>query len=173
MTSRVRQISQERRQTAIDHIKSIPKVSSHYCRAKSPHRKYLPPDLNVNILFNLYLDWLRINSDNQPVSNHYYRDIFNNEFNVGIEPPHSDTCDTCDLYNNTIKCLNPETDADQITRLKELKNAHIAVAKQVHDILKGCKLIEDPTVGAFCFDLQQTLPTPKLSTSLQYYKQKL
>ena len=33
------------------HIGSLKTVSSHYSRAKSPHRKYLPPGLNINILY--------------------------------------------------------------------------------------------------------------------------
>ena len=36
-------ISQDWKQSIIDHINGVPKVSSHYSRAKSPHRKYLPP----------------------------------------------------------------------------------------------------------------------------------
>ena len=174
VNSRVTEICQERRHSVFDHIKSFPMVSSHYCRAKSPHKKYLPPDLNVNVMYNLYIEWLRTNnSDIQPVSKHFYRDIFNNKLNLGIEPPHSDTCDSCDLFNNKIKSLNPVTDNNEIERLKNLKNAHIAVASQVHKILKDCKLIQDPTVGAISIDLQKTLPTPKISTSCQYYKCKL
>ena len=40
-------VSQERRQSAIDHIASVPKLSSHHSRAKSPYRKYLATGLNV------------------------------------------------------------------------------------------------------------------------------
>ena len=109
----------------------------------------------------------------QPVSDHYYRDIFNSEFNVGFEPPHLDMCSTCDLYTRTISGLSVQTDAEQIARLQELKSVHKADATQVHTILKQCKDISDPTVCALCFDLQQTLPTPKLSTGIQYYKCKL
>ncbi|CAL4099113.1 unnamed protein product [Meganyctiphanes norvegica] len=79
-------ISQVRRQSAIDHIDSFPKVSTQDSEAKSPHMEYLPSDLNVNTMYALYLDWLNANgSEIQPVSNHYYRDVFNSEFNLGFE----------------------------------------------------------------------------------------
>ena len=57
-------------------------------------------------MYNLYIDWLTDNGSTiEPVSDHYYRDIFNSEFNIGFERPHCDTCSTCDLYNNTIRGL--------------------------------------------------------------------
>ena len=166
-------ISTERRQSVIEHINSIPKVTSHYSRAKSPHRKYLPPGLNMNTMYILYLDWLKDNNSNiEPVTNHYYRDVFN-EFNIGFEPPRSDTCNYCDQVNNEIRALNVATESADINRLQGEKQHHLAVSKEVHHILKACKTIEDPSVGAIAFDLQQTLPTPKLTTGVQYYKRKL
>lgn len=83
----------ERKQSVLDHIASMPKVSSHYSKAKSPHRKYLPPGLNINTMYTLYLDWLKDNNSVvEPVNSHFYRNIFNIEFNVGFKPPCSDTC---------------------------------------------------------------------------------
>ena len=96
-------ISQERRQSAIDHIKRFPTVYSNYSRVNSPYRKYLPPGLCINTMYNMYLDLLAENeSEIQPVSDRCYRDIFNSEFNVGFEPPYNDTSTTCDLINRYI-----------------------------------------------------------------------
>ena len=166
-------MTQERMHSSIDHINSVPKVSSHYSRASSPHRKYLPPGLNINTMYTMYLDWLTASGNGiQPVSNYYYRYMFN-KYNIGFEPPRMDTCNTCDLINNKIKGLSAGTDGDEIVRLQEKKMVHLAESKDVQNILKQCKLIDDPAVAALCFDLQQTLPTPKLSTGMQYYKRKL
>ena len=124
-------------------------------------------------MYILYLDWLKDNNSNiEPVTNHYYRDVFN-EFNIGFEPPRSDTCNYCDQVNNEIRALNVATESADINRLQGEKQHHLAVSKEVHHILKACKTIEDPSVGAIAFDLQQTLPTPKLTTGVQYYKRKL
>lgn len=76
-------ISAERKRTVHDHINSFPMVSSHYSRAKSPHRKYLPTGLNINIMYTMYLDWMKENhQDIEVVSNRYYRDVLNRDFNV-------------------------------------------------------------------------------------------
>ena len=125
-------------------------------------------------MYNMYHDLLTENeSDIQPVSDRFYRDIFNTEFNIGFEAPYNDTCTTCDLINNAIKSISSERDQEDIVRLQEEKRVHLALQKEVHTLLKQSKLIQDPTVGVLCFDLQQTLPTPKLSSGRQFYKRKV
>lgn len=47
-------IVEARRQTVLDHSNSMPKVSSHYSQAKSPHRKYLLTGLNIKKLYAMY-----------------------------------------------------------------------------------------------------------------------
>ena len=41
-----------------EHIMSLPTVSNHYTRAKSPHRHYLASDLSIECLYNMYLFWI-------------------------------------------------------------------------------------------------------------------
>ncbi|KAK4324158.1 hypothetical protein Pmani_005161 [Petrolisthes manimaculis] len=41
---------------AREHILSLRTVSSHYTRAKSPNRRYLPPGLNRKIMYDMYED---------------------------------------------------------------------------------------------------------------------
>ncbi|CAG9771108.1 unnamed protein product [Ceutorhynchus assimilis] len=41
------------RASALAHIQKFPKMETHYCR-KSTSKEYLPPDLNVKKMFNLY-----------------------------------------------------------------------------------------------------------------------
>ena len=116
-------VSEERRQSVIDHIASVPMLSSHYSRAKSPYRKYLPHGINVTGMYNLYIDWLK--------------------------------------------------DMNEINILKEEKRVHLSLKKDVKNIMNNCKNIKDHSIGVLCFDLQQTLPAPKIATGLAYYKRKL
>lgn len=79
-------ISAELRQSFRDYINILPEVTSHYSRAKSPHRLYLPTGMNINMLCDMCKQWLRDNNVTvEPVSARYYRSAFNSEFNVGFE----------------------------------------------------------------------------------------
>lgn len=56
----------EDEQFARNHILSIPAVESHYCR-KSTTRKYLPAELTLNKLYEMYKDSCKEN-DRIPIS---------------------------------------------------------------------------------------------------------
>jgi hypothetical protein len=167
----VKSLAANRRDTVFEHINSIPTTSSHYSRAKSPYRKYLPSGLNINSLYSLYSEWM---SEKHPeiekVSPHYYRDIFNQNFNIGFEPPKSDTCAFCDRIENDIKLCTDDTRKRELNVQKEV---HLRRSMAVHKLLKKLKDDTNEECEVLCFDLQQTLPTPKLTTSVQYYKRKL
>jgi hypothetical protein len=49
----------ERKAAVKQHIESLTTVSSHYSRAKSPFRKYLPPGSSVKGVFHAYVEWLK------------------------------------------------------------------------------------------------------------------
>lgn len=159
-----------------EHIMSLPTVTSHYSRAKSPHRKYLPVGLNIKKLYSLYNEWLTENYPGySPVNQHYYRDTFNMQFNIGFEPPKSDTCNYCDKVDIKIKSsqMHDSENVAEIENLKQEKELHLTRAKAAQSLLKGLRSNADDSFLVIAFDLQQALPTPKLTTGIQYYKRKL
>uniref|UniRef100_A0A6P7F869 Uncharacterized protein LOC114325933 n=1 Tax=Diabrotica virgifera virgifera TaxID=50390 RepID=A0A6P7F869_DIAVI len=167
----VNKVSVEMKETVMLHVNSLPKCSSHYSRAKSPYRKYLSTDLNINKLYDLYCEWMTENHPLiDPVSSRFYRDTFNKKFNIGFNPPKSDTCNFCDK-TDIMELSN--CDDLQRNQLQVAKELHLRRAKAVQKILKSYKSNNEDSVSAICIDLQQTLPTPKLTTSVQYYKRKL
>jgi hypothetical protein len=56
--------------------------------------------------FHAYVEWLKeINSNEVPVKADYYRRVFVNEYNIGIEPPSVDGCNICAKLNIKIREL--------------------------------------------------------------------
>ncbi|GBO39380.1 hypothetical protein AVEN_63365-1 [Araneus ventricosus] len=51
-----RKVQDDKKTKVKDRIMSLPTVSSHYNRAKSPNRRYLPVGLNIKLLFSMYLE---------------------------------------------------------------------------------------------------------------------
>ena len=173
----VNKISDERVKSVREHIALLPKVSSHYTRAKSPHRKYLTQELSIQKLHVLYQDYMsETHPDVIPVSKSKYTNIFNEEFNIGFAPSKTDTCNTCDCLQANIKHYdsNPNPSVP-LHELKETLEQHEKLANEGLALLAelSAKYKDDEEVLACCFDLQQTLPTPKLSTGIAYYKRKL
>ena len=70
------------------HIESFPTLESHYAR-KDSQRKYLPGDLNVAKMYQLYVDQVKAKGKD-PVSISVYRHIFNNDFNLAFHMPKKD-----------------------------------------------------------------------------------
>ena len=168
-------ITGARLQRVHEHITSLPTTSSHYTRAKSPHRLYLDGCSSVKDLYSKYKCWMRDNEyQEELVKVGMYRKIFTQEYNIAFKPPKKDTCTTCDELNATItqKLENNE----DVTALEERLELHKKVAKEGQELLKSqvdVKEIEGLSVRTVCMDLQQTLPCPRISTGLAYYLRKL
>lgn len=95
------------------------------------------------------------------------------EYKISIKPPRSDTCTVCDEFQVKLDALNPASDQEEITEITMRRNhhhVHAAAGRSFIDVY-----IKDRTPGraAIAVDLQQTIPTPHLTTSAQYYKCKL
>ena len=73
----VHKISEERVARVHEHIQSLPTTTSHYRRAKSPHRMFLESGVTVKELYNKYLYWMEENQyQEEVVKEDYYRKIF-------------------------------------------------------------------------------------------------
>ena len=152
------------------HIKSFPTVTSHYTRAKSPLMRYLDTTLNIKKMFRMYLLWMEMNyPDEKRVTAGIYRVIFKG-FRLGFKPPQSDTCSKCDHFK---VALASTTDAEARQKIKDDKKQHLTKAKEGQRVMKRLSKDTNSDTRCICIDLQQTLPVPRLSTSVAYYQKKL
>jgi len=86
-----------------------------------------------------------------------YRQVFCTHFNLGFGSPKSDTCCKCEASNSV-----------DIARHKEL--AEVALQQQQQDREQART---NSNVMYITFDLEKTLPLPKLSVSKAFYMKQL
>lgn len=168
-------LEEEKVNTVKEHILSLKTVSSHYTRAKSPNRRYLPPGLNRKLVYELYKEWMeKENKGTENIVKEWKYLSVLDSFNIGFEPPKSDSCNLCDEIAMKLRDLDPVADEEEISATKMRKTIHESHARLGQQILKDISGQQNqPHVAVICIDLQQTLPTPKLATGLQYYKRKM
>ena len=153
------------------YIESFPTEKSHYSRNENPDKKYLPPDLSIRKMYELYTEKC-IQEWKQQVKENVYRTVFNNEYNFSFRAPRSDTCNTCDKLHVSIKA---ETDVQKRCAMEAQLELHHRRAKSGYDALKSDleRARQDSNVCVLSFDLQQVLPCPRLSTNVVFYKRQL
>lgn len=152
--NRPHKLPQEKKAQVMVHISSFPADESHYSRSKNPHRKYLSPILTISAMYKQYKIWCE-GRGIDPVSERSYQDIFNTEFNLGFGSPKSDTCSQCDRDEGNDEHKQRVETGFQAQKIDREKAKH-------HD-----------NVHFISFDLQKTLPLPKLSTSVAFYLRQL
>ena len=129
------------------HIKSFPRMASHYSRKENNKKRFLKEGLNVQRMYNLYLEKYEptvfqnmkdlttasIEQAKPPqkikpkVTYRRYLQVFNTEFNFGFGRPRSDTCARCEQLNLKISASeNPAT----IEEAKEELRLHQSQADQ-------------------------------------------
>jgi len=106
-------------------------------------------------MYDQYLLWCREHENTNPASARTYRDTFNTQFNLGFGSPKSDTCTTCD---------------SGVESQEHKHRANLAFEMQKRDKEKAANDIQHKFIT---FDLQKTLPLPKLSTSVAFYLRQL
>ena len=159
-----------------EHIMSLPTTSSHYTRAKSPHRQYLDDCTSVKELYEKYTYWMTEKGyEEEPVKLEYYRKIFAQDYNISFKPPKQDTCSTCDEIQATMQ--QKQAAGEDVSELQATLDQHKDLAKEAQTLL-GSQVDYVPTEGepivkSIAMDLQQTLPCPRISTGLAYYLRKL
>lgn len=101
----------------------------------------------------------------------YYRHYTEN-FNLSFGFPRTDTCATCDMLKVQLDASPSEEEKQTLLQKKEL---HLRKAQAFYDDLKiKTNLAEtDPSVETICFDYQQNLPVPLLTTCDIFYARQL
>jgi hypothetical protein len=171
-SSAVNKTSDFHHQAVCNFIDRIPKYESHYGRNKS-QKKYLHHTLNMKTLYKEY----KGNCDpkkGECVSENIFREIFTTEYNLSFKRRHTDTCKTCDEINNGLRSsLISEQHKNE---LKGKHKAHLELVENVRSVfvadVDNASNSDNKTV-VLTFDLQKTLETPSLSTSVAYYKRQL
>ena len=156
------------------HISSFPTISSHYSRKTSPNVQYLDTDVTSRRqMYKLYVLWLEENHEGEvPVSWHYYDDMLKLHFpKLQLYKPRTDTCRKCDTFQ--IKIKNPELSAAEKKQLETENAVHQVKASAGYELPKKLLTERGNNVMVVCMDLQQALPTPKVSTGIAFYKRKM
>ncbi|KAK0154977.1 hypothetical protein N1851_002695 [Merluccius polli] len=151
-----------RRQLIVEHIQSFTCRASHYGRRGAPGRKYLPSDLNVLKMHELF----EAQSHAQTSYSLYYS-VFSKDFNLGFGHPATDACTDCAKYKIRI------TDPNLTEAEKRMESAvfilHRRRARVFYDLL-GRVAEEHVTL---CFDMMQNIVLPKTPIGQAYYSRQL
>lgn len=173
--------SEQSKELVREHIKSLKTRESHYS-LKDTTKKYLPEDLNVTKLHNMFK---QLHPDVK-LSLESYREIFVKEFNIGFGYPRKDTCSQCDLFTAK-KCsleselleTNDEAKIIEIrTKISDIaldKDIHLLQADRWYALKRKSKLTakKDKTREAIVFDYAKNYPVPNVTTNDVYYKRQL
>lgn len=156
----------QQKDAIIAHIKKFPRYKSHYCRETKNNQEFLPIGVTVTLMHKLYQE----EHDNS-VSLTAYRNVFLTEFNLKTKLPKKDTCNRCDRYDAKIKSVDEETKKTITSEHKQhLLEAEIARQKMNADLAYA---EENEDTETITFDMEKTLPLPRLSTNIIYYKRQL
>jgi hypothetical protein len=161
-TPKIQKIPETAKAYIRDHINSLPKVPSHYCRSSSS-KEYLDPSLNVAEMYRLYKE--KCNIDNiEPRTHNAYYTIFNRDFNLAFLTPKKDRCDTCEEY----RIDNQQTPILQTKYDDHMKDKVFTKLERTED--RECT---DEDVITVCFDMENCILCPRSNVSNFFYKRKL
>ena len=151
--NRPNRISQQKIEEVKEHINLYPAERSHYSRHRNPNRMYLASTLTISDMFRHYQTWTAERGV-VAVSSAAYRKIFNTQFNLGFGSPRSDVCSRCE--------------ADRVDG-KSSEHVQLAEAAFSQQKLDRAEARENEGVHYITFDMQKTMPLPKLAVSKAFY----
>lgn len=160
-------ISDEQKNAVIDHINKFPRYKSHYCRERKDEQEYLTEGTTLPVMYNLYK-----NENVNTVSFSSYKKIFLKDFNLKVKKPKNDTCNKCDTFNIKIKNSPEGEEKNKITleHTLHLADQEKARAKMNSDIQIAS---QNDEIETLTFDMEKTLPLPRLNTNIIFYKRQL
>lgn len=158
-------------------INKLPQYESHYRRDQNNDCKYLKLGMTVQTIYDLYLEeFKQINTDSEatekPVSFSTLKRIFYNNFNLRCKSLKKDTCNKCDTL--CIKIKNCANDVER-RQYEEEKEAHLKRAEDLRRAMNEdmMRAKTDQSFECLTFDMEKTLPLPRIPTSVVFYKRQL
>ncbi|XP_059173666.1 uncharacterized protein LOC131954152 [Physella acuta] len=145
-----------------EHIRSVPCVDSHYCRAKT-NRKYFESELSASRLYELYTTFCQ-EKGYEAGKKHLYTNIFATEFNISFHHRKKDRCEKCEIF---------KTKTSEGTFSDEEQSRHFKHIELKEDAREERKRDRESRVPVLSFDLQKVITLPKAEVSNFYYLRKL
>ncbi|KAK3931453.1 putative dipeptidyl-aminopeptidase B [Frankliniella fusca] len=172
--NRPNRISAELKEGVKNHIKSFPKIASHYCREETK-REYLHENLSIAKMYRMYVTERGKNTPHTATVRQY-RDVFNTCFNLGFYQPKKDQCSLCvrwkDLQEGK-KQVNFDIDFVQEYKEHETAKKLARDFKQASKDLSRSEQNKDGKIKVICFDLEKVFFCPKSEVGEFFYKRKL
>lgn len=161
-------LDEERKNSVIEHIAKFPRYISHYSRENTGKQEFLPQDTTLPLMYKLY----KTDIQDTPVSFSTYKKIFYSEFNLKTKPLQKDTCNKCDTFK--IKAQNADTEEERL-KWKTEHDAHLLQAEVARSSMKNdfSAAASNPEIETLSFDLEKTLPLPRIPTNIIFYKRQL
>ena len=143
------------------HIEGFQCKARHYARRGAPGRKYLPCDLSVKKMHEMFED-----QNHQQVSYGLYYSVFVYDFNLGFGSPAKDMCGTC--MQLKMKQRDPSLSLEERRNVLGQLISHKQVAQKFYRELNSVG--KSLTV---CFDVMENLVLPKTSVGQAFYSRQL
>lgn len=151
------------------YINALPKEENHYSRNKSS-KEFLSADLNMNRLFIAFKE----KYPDTIATYRYFSDIFKKDFpNLRFGKPKSDTCSTCDVYQNKIRAASDNISKQSF--ISKLELHHRKAEKARNEMQNDEKESQKPTSdrSVLSIDMEQVLFIPTLTHSQMFYSRQL
>jgi len=147
-------------ESIVNHIETFRCRKSHHTR-KDTGRSYLPPELNVTLMWSKW-QAERKSNDLQEASFSKYYNIFTNQFNISFGHPRQDVCSFC---TEKISKISVENDKHLKNEMKLELKTHQALSKFFFKMM-----YEKNENEIICsFDMMQNQALPKLSVTDTFY----
>lgn len=154
----------ERRKAIIEHVESFGPEISHYRRLHAHNRRYLPIELNINVMWR---DFLKKYSIFESTSYETYRLIFKS-MNITICKLRHEECETCEkvdqhhtdhskskLYPNCIDCNSYSRHKQRANEARSLYEKHATLINTMEDTV------------FYAVDLEKVIMLPRMETFKQ------
>lgn len=145
------------------HIKSIPRIESHYLRQQTT-KEYIDGGKTLTDIYCDYKD--ECMQQGLPyVMLHTYRKIFKEKFNISFFIPKKDQCEQC--------CIYKLAEGDEKAAKKEAYDWHLAEKDKSREEKSTDKEMVSSSFIVACYDLQAVMSVPNGEISTFYYKSKI